>query len=62
MHDTSLWSLPHARHRRGPYEVDGPAQLLMRLVEERLLAVGSIPRVMNWGALPGVRHLLWARP
>ena len=58
MHGTSLWSLWLVWHRRGPYEVDGPVQLLMKLLEGQLLAVGSVPRVMSLGGLPRVRHLL----
>lgn len=47
MHGISLWSLRHARHRRGPYEVGGLGRLPMKLLEARLLMAGSIPRVMG---------------
>jgi len=62
MHDTSLWSLWHARHRHGLCEVGGLGQLLMKPPEERLLRVGSIPQVMGQGVLLEVRHLPSARP
>ena len=61
MHDISLWSLWHARHRRGPSEADGLGRFLKRLIERWLLAVGPIPRGMRQGGLPEVRHPLWVR-
>ena len=47
MHDTFLWSLWHARHRRGPDEVGGLGRLLMKLLERRLSTVGSILLVIG---------------